>query len=209
VLGARDDADLLAQVRQALTDAQAGRAPAPHGPTRRWGAPVRIAIDFADAADLATKLDKAVKALTSGNPAMEGCCASRVCSSGGPGPEGGVPLHRPGVAVRQHAAGLASEPIVDATFREADEVMTPLLGRPLSDVHLRRRRRPHRVAQLEQQLLQTEITQPAVLATDSSDQPTARRLRHAPRHGDGAQPRRVRRPRRRRLAHVRRRRSKR
>ena len=51
------------------------------------------------------------------------------------------------------------------TFAEADRVMTPLLGKPLTefifDGH-----DPESRARMEQQLLQTEITQPAVLATD-------------------------------------------
>ena len=62
----------------------------------------------------------------------------------------------------------ASEPIVADTFREADDVMTPLLGRPLSSYIFVDGDDPDAVAQLEQELLQTEITQPAVLATDSS-----------------------------------------
>ena len=61
----------------------------------------------------------------------------------------------------------ATEPIVADTFREADEVMTPLLGRPLSSYIFVDGDDPAAVAQLEQELLQTEITQPAVLATDS------------------------------------------
>ena len=34
------------------------------------------------------------------------------------------------------------EPIVARRLAEADRIMTPLLGKPLSDVHLRRRHRP-------------------------------------------------------------------
>ena len=46
--------------------------------------------------------------------------------------------------------------------------MTPLLGRPLTDYIFIDAQDPAAVAQLEQQLLQTEITQPAVLATDAA-----------------------------------------
>ena len=60
----------------------------------------------------------------------------------------------------------ATEPIVAQTFAEADRVMTPLLGKPLTDYIFIDSSNPDAVAQLEQQLLQTEITQPAVLATD-------------------------------------------
>ena len=60
----------------------------------------------------------------------------------------------------------ADEPIVRDTFAEADQVMTPLLGRPLSSYIFIDGDDPAAVKNLEQQLLQTEITQPAVLATD-------------------------------------------
>ena len=62
----------------------------------------------------------------------------------------------------------AVEPIVADTFAEADRIMTPLLGRPLTDYIFIDADDPAAVAQLEQQLLQTEITQPAVLATDAA-----------------------------------------
>ena len=58
------------------------------------------------------------------------------------------------------------EPIVADTFDEADAIMTPLLGKPLTDYIFIDGADPDAVAQLELQLLQTEITQPAVLATD-------------------------------------------
>ena len=60
----------------------------------------------------------------------------------------------------------ASEPAVAATFAEADEVMTPLLGRPLTDVIFVDPASPERMADAEEELRRTEITQPAVLAVD-------------------------------------------
>ncbi|MGB9345502.1 MAG: acyltransferase domain-containing protein, partial [Ilumatobacteraceae bacterium] len=155
----------------ALTDAQAGRAPAPARPDPAVGrAACRIAVDFADAADLATKLDKAVKALTSGNPAIFRMLRQQgVFVGGGPAPKVAFLYTGQGSQyVNMLQALRATEPIVDTTFREADEVMTPLLGRPLSSYIFVDGDDPAAVAQLEQQLLQTEITQPAVLATDSS-----------------------------------------
>ncbi len=58
------------------------------------------------------------------------------------------------------------EPIVAGVFADADRVMTPLLGRPLSEFIFVDGSDPATVAQLEDDLKQTEITQPAVLATD-------------------------------------------
>jgi malonyl CoA-acyl carrier protein transacylase len=60
----------------------------------------------------------------------------------------------------------AQEPVVADTFAQADRVMTPMLGRPLTEFIFIDGDDGEAVARLEQQLLQTEITQPAVLATD-------------------------------------------
>ena len=62
----------------------------------------------------------------------------------------------------------AVEPIVADTFDEADKIMTPLLGRPLTSYIFIDADDPAAVASLEKQLLQTEITQPAVLTTDAA-----------------------------------------
>ena len=59
-----------------------------------------------------------------------------------------------------------NEPIVAQTFAEADEIMTPLLGKPLTSYIFVDGSDPAAVARAEGQLLQTEITQPAVLAAD-------------------------------------------
>ena len=131
-------------------EAPAGRRRPGRPPTRRCaGAAVRVAIDYADAADLAGKAGKARQALRGRrNPAMWKMLRGpgRLPSAAAPGAEGRVPLHRPGLAVRQHAArparsGSRSSP---TTFAEADRIMTPLLGPAADRVHLRRRRRPGR-----------------------------------------------------------------
>ena len=62
----------------------------------------------------------------------------------------------------------AREPIVAAVFARADAVMSPLLGRSLSSYIFIDGQDPAAVAQLEMQLRQTEITQPALLATDAA-----------------------------------------
>jgi malonyl CoA-acyl carrier protein transacylase len=59
-----------------------------------------------------------------------------------------------------------TEPIVEETFALADEIMAPLLGRPLSSYIFVDTNDPEAVKRLDQHLLQTEITQPAVLAAD-------------------------------------------
>ena len=171
VLGGRDDADLLAQVEAALADARTGRVPVPARPDPSIGrAAVRLAADFADADDLAGKLDKAVKALSSGNAAIFKMLRQQGVFVGrGPAPKVAFLYTGQGSQYVNMLQQLrATEPIVADTFREADDVMTPLLGRSLSSYIFVDGDDPAAVTQLEQELLQTEITQPAVLATDSS-----------------------------------------
>ena len=117
-------------------DGKAGRAPAPAAPAEAdLRAPERIAIDYADAADLAEKAAKALKAFAANQPAVwKALARTRNLPRTRPGAQGGIPLYRPGFAIRQHAQAAARiEPIVAETFAEADRVMTPLLGKPLTD----------------------------------------------------------------------------
>ena len=60
----------------------------------------------------------------------------------------------------------AAEPIVAETFAEADRIMTPLLGKPLSEFVFVDPTNEAAVAKAEEDLRQTEITQPTVLTID-------------------------------------------
>ena len=60
----------------------------------------------------------------------------------------------------------ALEPIVARTFEEADRAMASLLAKPLSEYIFVDSADPAALAAAEADLLQTAITQPAVLATD-------------------------------------------
>ena len=60
----------------------------------------------------------------------------------------------------------AAEPIVAEIFAEADRIMTPLLGKPLSEFIFVDPTNAEAVAKAEEDLRQTEITQPTVLTID-------------------------------------------
>ncbi len=60
----------------------------------------------------------------------------------------------------------AAEPIVAELFDEADRIMTPLLGKPLTDYIFVDQTDADAVAKAEEDLRQTEITQPTVLTID-------------------------------------------
>ena len=163
-------------VRDRLADiherAAAGAAPPLAPPTEAdLRAPVRVAIDYGDAAELAAKAEKALTALDSGQPIMWKALANQGVFLG----RGEAPL----IAFLYTGQGSQYvnmmrdlrdvEPIVDRVFQKADAVMTPLLdGKPLTDFIFVDSEDRAAVSAAEMDLLQTEITQPAVLATDAA-----------------------------------------
>ena len=172
VLGGRDDAEGLGKGQAALQAAAAGSAPAPAAPDPGLkDAPVRVAIDYGDAQELAAKLEKLLKAMSSGVPAafkllrQQGVYVGR-----GPAPKVAFLYTGQGSQyVNMLKTLAATEPVVAETFAQADRVMTPLLGgRSLTSYIFIDGDDPAAVATLNNQLMQTEITQPAVLAADLS-----------------------------------------
>jgi len=59
-------------------------------------------------------------------------------------------------------------PAVAAVFAEADQVMTPILGQPLTSYIFVDANDPQAIKQAEQALMQTAITQPAMLTLDAA-----------------------------------------
>jgi acyl transferase domain-containing protein/acyl carrier protein len=169
VVGGEAEADVAAQLAHVRDRAALGEAPPPQLPDPVLAeASFRAAIDYDGAAELADKAAMAVQALTSGTAEMRKMLRARGIFLGrGPAPK--LAFLYPGQG-SQYVNMLdelrATEPIVAQTFAEADHVMTPLLGKPLTDYIFIDRTDPSAVAQLEEQLLRTEITQPAVLAAD-------------------------------------------
>ncbi|TNF79409.1 MAG: acyltransferase domain-containing protein, partial [Acidobacteria bacterium] len=169
LVGAGDNEELVGRLRRILEEAEEGRAPAPAAPDAAdLGAAVRLAIDYDTAPELAKKAAKAIKAITTGRPGMW------------------KPLNAQGVFVGRGAASKVAflytgqgsqylemlrqlrevEPIIADTFAEADAVMTPLLGKPLTDYLFIGDQEGERLVRAEEELRQTAITQPAVLTTD-------------------------------------------
>ncbi|WP_156685536.1 type I polyketide synthase [Mycobacterium sp. Marseille-P9652] len=174
VVGGADDADVAARLERLAADAAAGRAPepGPPDPALAAAAPVRVAIDYADTAELAAKATKAAQALRGANPAGSQALWKVLRAQGvfvGRGAPGKVAFLYTGQG-SQYVNMLAElrrrEPIVAATFDEADRVMRPLLGKPLTEYIFADTADESNARRLEQQLMQTEITQPAVLTTD-------------------------------------------
>jgi len=169
VLGAASEAALAERLRAVKKDAEAGHAPAPTAPPHSdLRAPERIAIDYAKAAELAERAGNALKALTANQPAIwKALRAQGIFRGHGPAPK--VAFLYPGQGsqyVNMLKPLRTAEPIVAETFAEADRVMTPLLGKPLSEFIFVDKADADAVAKAEDDLRQTAITQPAVLAAD-------------------------------------------
>ena len=169
VIGAASQAALIERLRTVANDAKAGRAPAPTAPSESdLRAPERVAIDYANAEELASKAGSALKALAANQPAIwKALRAQGIFRGHGPAPKVAFLYTGQG---SQYANMLkllrATESIVADTFVEADRIMTPLLGKSLSKYIFVDHDDAEAVAKAEEDLRQTEITQPAVLAID-------------------------------------------
>ena len=169
VIGGATDDEVLARARETHAEAAAGRTPPRSAPAETdLRAAVRLAIDFDDAADLAAKVDRAIKAMEADQPAMWRALRNQgvFMGRGAPAPVAFLFTGQGSQYVNMLATLRDEEPIVADTFAEADKVMTPLLGRPLSDYVFIDSADPTASAAADEQLRQTEITQPAILTVD-------------------------------------------
>ena len=169
LIGAASEALLSERLSAVKREADAGHAPAPAAPAEAdLRAPERLAIDYADAKDLASKAGNALKALAANQaPVWKALRAQGIFRGHGPAPKVAFLYTGQGSQYVNMLKPLrATEPIVAETFAEADGVMTPLLGKPLSQFIFINATDAAAVAKAEDDLRQTAITQPAVLATD-------------------------------------------
>ena len=170
VIGASSEAALAERLRVVIKEAGSGRAPAPAAPAEAdLRAAERLAIDYADAAELADKAGRALKALEANhNGTWKALRAKGIFR--GRGPAGKVAFLYTGQG-SQYVNMLRplrdSEPLVAETFAEADRELASLLEKPLSQ-YIFVDETDGAVARAEQDLRQTAITQPAVLATDTA-----------------------------------------
>jgi acyl transferase domain-containing protein len=171
VIGGHDEAEVLTRARALGAEAVAGRVPPLSVPAEAdLRARVRLAIDYGDAEELATKVDRAIKALEAGQPAMWRALRNQGVFLGraAPAPVAFLYTGQGSQYLNMLRTLQETEPIVADTFAEADRLMTPILGRPLSDYLFVDSADPSATAAAEEQLRQTEITQPAVLTVDQA-----------------------------------------
>ncbi len=169
VLGAHDEAGLKQRLQELADAAARGETPPVQAPLAEdLAATERVAIDFADADDLADKAGAALKAVDA--PALWKPLRSRGVFRGR-GPAAKVAFLYPGQGsqyVNMLKGMAARDPIVAATYEEADAAMRSFIDRPLSSYILLEDDDPDRKAQAELELMATEITQPAMLTADEA-----------------------------------------
>jgi len=171
VLGADSEAAVVSRLRAALKGAEAGEAPAPEVPAESdLRAPMRLAIDYADAADLADKCGKALKAFEENQAGRWKALRAKGIFFGlGPSPKIAFLFAGQGSQYVNMLQSLrASERIVSETFATADQVMQPLIGKPLTECIYLDKNDEAALALAEQNLKQTAVTQPAVLAAETA-----------------------------------------
>ncbi|HYK89474.1 MAG TPA: beta-ketoacyl synthase N-terminal-like domain-containing protein, partial [Acidobacteriota bacterium] len=169
VIGDGSEAAITNRLQAILQDAAAGKAPertAPYEEDLR--APVRLAIDYGSAAELAEKAGKALKAFEEQQAGRwKALRAKGIFLGRGPAPKVAFLFAGQGSQYVNMLKELKlSEPVIQEAYTEADRVMREVLGKPLSEFIYLDESDEKALAEAEQHLKQTAITQPAVLATE-------------------------------------------
>src|SRR5579859_859166 len=169
-LGGRQPGDLVNELQATLQRVEQGWLPPVELPAAEMlAAPERLMIDFGSRDELLERLHKAHKASAADVPAAwKALQAQGIFRGSGPAPSK-VAFLFPGQGSQYLNMGrelAARSPVVQATFEEADRVMTPLIGRPLTGYIFVDSREPDELQRAELALIQTAITQPAMLTLD-------------------------------------------
>ncbi|MBW6474966.1 MAG: SDR family NAD(P)-dependent oxidoreductase, partial [Anaerolineaceae bacterium] len=167
-LSANTTAELKEKLQNSLSQAQQGSLPPSQLPEPdQLTLPERLVIDYGSQDEFIKRSEKALKAFDSDNPSMWQAMTAQGVYRGS-GVPAKVAFLFPGQGsqyVNMLRELRAIEPVVDAVFVEADRVMEPLLGKPLTHF-IYAEGDEASLKEAEQKLKDTTITQPAVLTAN-------------------------------------------
>ncbi|MRS03729.1 acyltransferase domain-containing protein, partial [bacterium] len=167
-LGADTLQDLKSKLEKIILQAKNGSLPPTILPdAQALTFPERLVIDYSDVDEFLKRAEKALKGFESNTTAMWQALTAQSVYYGNKTP-GKIAFLFPGQGsqyVNMLKEFRAIEPVVDEVFVEADRVMTPLLGKPLTDfIYADGDEESLKAA--EAKLKDTTITQPAVLTAN-------------------------------------------
>ncbi len=169
-IGATTPQELKEKLDQYLSRVETGWTPPRELPEPMViAANERLFIDFGDQVELLDRLQKAQKVMVSDSPPAWKAMEAQGIYRGAGKPEGKIAFMFPGQGSQYVNMGrelAALYPEVQAVFDEADAVMTPILGKPLTDYLFVDPNDSTAVNKATFDLMQTEITQPAMLTMD-------------------------------------------
>ncbi len=171
VLGSGTEAGLVKRLQTLQQEVAAGKVPAVAPPLESdLRSEVRLAIDYGNGAELADKIGRALKAFEENQAARWKALRPKGIYLGkGPAPKVAFLFTGQGSQYVNMVRNLKeTEPIVAKVYEEADRVMEPLLGKTLSSCIYLDESDEAALAEAENGLKQTAITQPAVLATETA-----------------------------------------
>ncbi|HHW88312.1 MAG TPA: acyltransferase domain-containing protein, partial [Chloroflexi bacterium] len=171
-VGARTPTELKDKLDDLFRRVEAGWMPEREAPPKAdIEAPERLFIDFGSHEELLERIQKARKAAGFDNPqAWKALQGQGIFRGSGPKP-GKIAFLFPGQGSQYVNMGrqLAErEPVVAQVFKDADAVMTPILGKPLTSYIFVDSQDPEAMKKAERDLMQTAITQPAMLTMDTA-----------------------------------------
>ncbi|MBX3055211.1 MAG: acyltransferase domain-containing protein [Anaerolineae bacterium] len=169
-IGAATPQELKEKLDQYLSRVETGWTPPRELPEPMViAANERLFIDFGDQVELLDRLQKAQKVMVSDSPPAWKAMEAQGIYRGAGKPEGKIAFMFPGQGSQYVNMGrelAALYPEVQAVFDEADAVMKPILGQPLTDYIFVDPNDNAAVNKATFDLMQTEITQPAMLTMD-------------------------------------------
>ncbi|MEZ4591560.1 MAG: SDR family NAD(P)-dependent oxidoreductase [Chloroflexota bacterium] len=169
-LGANDLAGLSQQLDATLQKVESGWMPEIGVPeTAVLHSPHRLIIDFGDHDELVGRLQKAQKVMGMDSAQAWKAMEAQGIFRGSGKPKGKMAFMFPGQGSQYVNMGrelVEFSPLVKQVFDEADAVMKPILGKPLTDYIFVDPNDPNAINQATFDLMQTEITQPAMLTMD-------------------------------------------